>query len=128
MLFAKQIIINWNRVTLNSQTLFRFAWYSMRSSMSHSGLSSLFNDLEHMRRIWGWLSRKVPLFSKWACRKRTCVQAWIIERLDRKLLSRGLISYRRLVGSCSKMALDGSIIVEICDETMAKMWRKPVEM
>ena len=26
------------------------------------------------------------------------------------------------------MALDGSIIVEICDETMAKMWRKPVEM
>ena len=53
---------------------------------------------------------------------------WIIERLDRKLMSRGLISYRRLVGSCSKMALDGSIIVEICDETMAKMWRKPVEM
>ena len=38
-------------------------------------------------------------------------------------MSRGLISYRRLVGSCSKMALDGSIIVEICDETMAKMWR-----
>ena len=37
-------------------------------------------------------------------------------------MSRGLISYRRLVGSCSKMALDGSIIVEICDETMAKMW------
>ena len=56
------------------------------------------------------------------------VDPWIIERLDRKLLSRGLISYRRLVGSCSKMALDGSIIVEICDETMAKMWRKPVEM
>ena len=43
-------------------------------------------------------------------------------------MSRGLISYRRLVGSCSKMALDGSIIVEICDETMAKMWRKPVEL
>ena len=40
---------------------------------------------------------------------------------------RGLISYRRLVGSCSKMALDGSI-VEICDETMTKMWRKLVEM
>ena len=35
-------------------------------------------------------------------------------------MSRGLISYRRLVGSCSKMALDGSIIVEICDETIAK--------
>ena len=49
-------------------------------------------------------------------------------RLDKKLMSRGLISYRRLVGSCSKMALDGSIIVEICDETMAKMWRKPVKM
>ena len=43
-------------------------------------------------------------------------------------MSRGLISYRRLVGSCSKMARDGSIIVEICDETMAKMSRKPVEM
>ena len=43
-------------------------------------------------------------------------------------MSRGLICYRRLVGSCSKMALDGSIIVEICDETMAKMWRKLVEM
>jgi len=28
----------------------------------------------------------------------------------------------------SKTALDGSIIVEICDETMAKMWRKPVEI
>ena len=26
------------------------------------------------------------------------------------------------------MALDGSMIVEVCDETMAKMWRKPVEM
>ena len=26
------------------------------------------------------------------------------------------------------MALDGSIIVEICDEAMAKIWRKPVEM
>ena len=43
-------------------------------------------------------------------------------------MSRGLISYRRLVGSFSKKALDGSIIVEICDETMAKMWRKPVEL
>ena len=56
------------------------------------------------------------------------MRSWIIERLDRKLMSRGLISYRRLVGSCSRMALDSSIIVEICDETMAKMWRKPVEM
>ena len=43
-------------------------------------------------------------------------------------MSRGLISYRRLVGSCSKMALDGYIIVEICDEMTAKMWRKPVEL
>ena len=43
-------------------------------------------------------------------------------------MSRGLIFYRQLAVSCSKMALDGSIIVEICDETMAKMWRKPVEM
>ena len=43
-------------------------------------------------------------------------------------MSRGLVSNRRLAGSCFKMALDGSIIVEICDETMAKMWRKPVEM
>ena len=55
-------------------------------------------------------------------------KSWIIERQDRNLMSRGLISYRRLVGSCSKMALDGSIIVEICDERMAKMWRKLVEM
>ena len=54
--------------------------------------------------------------------------SWIIERLDRKLMSRGLISNRRLAGSCFKMALTGSIIVEICDETMAQMWRKPVEM
>ena len=43
-------------------------------------------------------------------------------------MSRGLISYRRLVVSCCEMALDGSIIVEVCDETMAKMWRKLVEM
>ena len=50
----------------------------------------------------------------------------MIERLDRKLMSHGLISYHRLVVSCSEMALDGSIIVEICDETI--MWRKPVEM
>ena len=35
---------------------------------------------------------------------------WIIERLDRELMLRGLIFYRRLVGSCSKMALNGSII------------------
>ena len=33
-----------------------------------------------------------------------------------------------MVGSCSKMALDGSFIVEICDETLPKMWRKLVEM
>ena len=59
-----------------------------------------------------------------------CVVTWIIERLDRKLTSQGLISYRhrRLVVSCSKMALDGFVIVKIlCDETMAKMWGKPVE-
>ena len=43
-----------------------------------------------------------------------------IERLERKLLLLGLISYSRLVGSCSKMPLDGSIMVEICDETMRK--------
>ena len=43
-------------------------------------------------------------------------------------MSRGLISYHRLVVSCSEMALDDSIIVECWDETMAKMWRKPVEM
>ena len=55
-------------------------------------------------------------------------EPWIIERLDRKLMSRGLISNRRLAGSCFKMALTGSIIVEICDEMMAKMWRTPVEM
>ena len=35
-------------------------------------------------------------------------------------MSRGLISYRRLVVSCFKMALDGSIIVEICDEHIRK--------
>ena len=54
--------------------------------------------------------------------------SWIIERLDRKLKSRGLISHRRLVVSCSKMASPGSIIVETCDEKMAKLSRKPVEM
>ena len=43
-------------------------------------------------------------------------------------MSRGLISYRRLVVSYSEMVLDGSIIVEICDEMMAKMWCKPVKM
>ena len=37
-------------------------------------------------------------------------------------MSRGRISNRRLAGSCFKMALTGSIIVEVCDETMAKMW------
>ena len=52
---------------------------------------------------------------------------WIIERLDRKLMSRGLISYRRLVVSCSEMALDGSIIVDSCDKTIAKIWRKPIQ-
>ena len=45
------------------------------------------------------------------------------------LMSRGLISYRRFVGSCFKMGLrlDRSIKVEICDETMGKMWRQPVD-
>ena len=43
-------------------------------------------------------------------------------------MSRGLISYRRLVVSCSEMSLNGSIMVEIYDETIAKMWRQPVEM
>ena len=35
-------------------------------------------------------------------------------------MSRGLICYRKLVVLWSKMALDGSIIVDICDEPMAK--------
>ena len=35
-------------------------------------------------------------------------------------MSRELICYRRLVVLWSKMALDGSIIVDICDETMVK--------
>ena len=56
------------------------------------------------------------------------MRSWIVERPDGKLMSLGLISYGRLVGSCSRMALDGSIIVEICDETTAKMWCKPVEL
>ena len=68
----------------------------------------------------------VEIFPRWKWNRG--VGTWIIERVDRKLMSRGLISYRRLVVSCSKMALDGSIIVEIGDETMAQMWRKPVEM
>ena len=45
-------------------------------------------------------------------------------RLDWKSITRGLISPRRLVGSCFKMASYVSIIVEICDEKMANMWRK----
>ena len=52
--------------------------------------------------------------------KQILHRAWLIQRLDTKLKSRGLISYRRLVVSCTKMALHGSIIVEICDETKAK--------
>ena len=56
------------------------------------------------------------------------MRSWIVERPDGKLMSLGLISYGRLVGSCSRMALDGSIIVEICDETTTKMWCKPVEL
>ena len=43
---------------------------------------------------------------------------WIIERLDRKLISSGLISNRRLVGSCFKMALNGSW------KLVTKRWRK----
>ena len=39
---------------------------------------------------------------------------WSHKGLDRKLMSCGLISFRRLVG------VDGSIIMKICDETMAK--------
>ena len=45
-------------------------------------------------------------------------------------MSQELISYRhhRLIVWCSKMALDGFIVLKIlCDETMAKMQRKLVE-
>ena len=80
----------------------------------------------------------------------------MVNRKTGLIMSRELISYRRLVVSCSevalawdhalsllalyilsrkknawsqvKVALDGSIIVEICDETMRKVWRKPVKM
>ena len=45
-------------------------------------------------------------------------------RLGWKRISRGLISHRRLVVSCFEMASYVSIIVEICDEKMANMWRK----
>ena len=34
----------------------------------------LYNDLKHMRRIWGWLYlEKCFFFTKWACRQRTCM-------------------------------------------------------
>ena len=49
-------------------------------------------------------------------------------RLDWKRISRGLISHRRLVVSCFKMACYVSIIVEICDVKMANMWRKTAEI
>ena len=49
-------------------------------------------------------------------------------RLDWKRISRGLISHRRLVVSCFKMASYVSIIVEICDEKIANMWRKTAEI
>ena len=52
------------------------------------------------------------------------VATWIVKRLDWKRISRGLISHRRLAVSCFKMASYVSIIVEICDEKMASMWRK----
>ena len=51
-----------------------------------------------------------------------------LRRLDWQRISRGLISHRRLVVSCFKMASYVSIIVEICDEKMANMWRKTAEI
>ena len=57
------------------------------------------------------------------------ISSWMIERLDRKLMPRGLISYRRLV-RCFVLR-DGFGWFRHggnCDQTMAKMWRKPVEM
>ena len=55
---------------------------------------------------------------------RSIAKPWIVKRLSWKRLSRGLFSHRRLVVSCFKMASVVSIIVEICDEKMANMWRK----
>ena len=46
------------------------------------------------------------------------------KRLDWKHKSRGLISHRRLVDSRFQMASYVSIMVEICDEKMANIWRK----
>ena len=84
---------------------------------------SLRVSLTHLDR---WLAFFIKFPRHYRCSQT--IKPLIIERLDRKLMSRGLISYRRLVVSCSKMELDGSIIVEICDETMPKRKRKPVEM
>ena len=59
----------------------------------------------------------------------TTISTWIVKRLDWKRRSRGLISHRRLVVSCFKMASFVSIIVEICDpEKMANMWRKTAKI
>ena len=46
--------------------------------MSHSSLSSLYNALEHMQRIWEWLYLEKCFFTKSARRQRTCMYERIV--------------------------------------------------
>ena len=50
--------------------------------MSHSSLSSLYNALEHMQRIWGWLYLEKCIFAKSARRQRTCMYERIVRDIS----------------------------------------------
>ena len=50
--------------------------------MSHSNLSSLYNALEHMQRIWEWLHLEKCFFTKSARRQRTCMYERIVRDIS----------------------------------------------
>ena len=50
--------------------------------MSHSSLSSLYNALEHMQRIWEWLHLEKCFFTKSARRQRTCMYERIVRDIS----------------------------------------------
>ena len=50
--------------------------------MSHSSLSSLYNALEHMQRIWEWLHLEKCFFTKSARRQRTCMYERIVKDIS----------------------------------------------
>ena len=84
--------------------------------MSHGSLSTLYNELERMRRIWGWLYRETCFFyTKRACWQRTCMREsrktfhWSLTNLE-SLLRNLCAIYTRILSNTIVVIMFGNYL------------------